>query len=80
MPRFDDVFTQVHAGDGVNVFEFDSRTAPSKPQSMTWAEAVNIVQDAIKFKLKHMNDFHDDYTIDDQVKLQDAWVTILRGL
>ena len=80
MPRFDDVFTQVHAGDGVNVFEFDSRTAPSKPPSMTWAEAVDIVQNAIKFKLEYMNRFHDDYTIDDQAKLQDAWVTILRGL
>jgi len=37
--RFDDIFTQTHAGDGVNVFEFDSRTAPSHPDKMTWAQA-----------------------------------------
>lgn len=41
--RFDDIFTQTHAGDGVNVFEFDSRTAPSQPRLMTWTEAVCII-------------------------------------
>jgi len=75
MPRFDDVFTQVHAGDGVNVFEFDSRTAPSKPQSMTWAEAVNMIGEIVIESTKEsmLND-------EAKAKVHEAWATILRGV
>jgi hypothetical protein len=75
MPRFDDVFTQVHAGDGVNVFEFDSRTAPSKPPSMTWAESVNMIGEIVTESTK-------ECMLDDEAKakIHEAWATILRGV
>jgi hypothetical protein len=82
MPKFDDVFTQTHAGDGVNVFEFDSRTAPRQTTDMTWQLAVNILQDVVRFKLEFMDDYPDDYPNkeDEQADIQNAWVTILRGV
>lgn len=77
MPRFDDIFTEVHAGNGVNVFEFDSRTAPSHPASMTWAEAIDIVGPIITM---HIVNNETVLSQDRQVRIMDAWSTILRGV
>ena len=72
MPRFDDVFTQTHAGEGMNVFEFDSRTAPSKPSSMTWAEACATIGPIVSQYARHKDN--------DSDKIHEAWATILRGV
>jgi len=73
--RFDDIFTQTHAGDGVNVFEFDSRTAPSQPPSMTWAEAVSVIGVIVEESTK-------ECMLDDKAKanIHEAWAIILRGV
>ena len=68
--RFDDIFTQTHAGDGVNVFEFDSRTAPSHPDKMTWEQAVRIIGLVVL----------DSTDNDNREKIFEAWATILRGV
>lgn len=70
--RFDDIFTQTHAGDGVNVFEFDSRTAPSHPDKMTWAQACAIIGPIVSQYARHKDN--------DSDKIHEAWATILRGV
>ena len=70
--RFDDIFTQTHAGDGVNVFEFDSRTAPSHPDKMTWAQACATIVPIVSQYARHKDN--------DSDKIHEAWATILRGV
>ncbi len=72
MPRFDDVFVQTHAGEGMNVFEFDSRTAPSQPPSMTWAEACATIGPIVSQYARQKDN--------DSDKIHEAWATILRGV
>lgn len=76
MPRFDDIFTEVHAGNGVNVFEFDSRTAPSHPPSMTWAEAVDIIGRVVHHSMESQHVILDE----DKQRILNAWHTMLRGV
>lgn len=74
MPRFDDIF-DTGAGNGVNVYEFDSRTAPSHATDMTWAKAVEIIGPVLASHIQnHVDDEHQ------QVRIMDAWTTILRGV
>ena len=75
--RFDDIFTQTHAGDGVNVFEFDSRTAPSHPDKMTWAQSVDIINDVLykEMKAQSLAGFEAK-----REQIAEAWSTILRGV
>lgn len=75
--RFDDIFTQTHAGDGVNVFEFDSRTAPSHPDKMTWAQSVDIINDVLykEMKAQSLAGFEAK-----REQIAEAWATILRGV
>ena len=72
MSRFDDIFTQTHAGDGVNVFEFDSRTAPSHPNKMTWAQACATIGPIVSQYARHKDS--------DTDKIHEAWAIILRGV
>ena len=72
MSRFDDIFTQTHAGDGVNVFEFDSRTAPSHPDKMTWAQACATIGPIVSQYARHKDS--------DTDKIHEAWAIILRGV
>ena len=70
--RFDDIFTETHAGDGVNVFEFDSRTAPSHPDKMTWAPACATISPIVSQYARPKDHVSD--------KTQHAWATILPGV
>ena len=70
--RFDDIFTQTHVGDGVNVFEFDSRTAPSHPDKMTWAQACATIGPIVSQYARHKDN--------DSDKIHEAWAIILRGV
>ena len=70
-PRFDDVFDHTHSANGINVFEFDSRTAPSKP-TMSWAEACATIGPIVSQYARHQNN--------DGAKIHEAWAVILRGV
>jgi len=70
-PRFDDIFDQTHSANGVNVFEFDSCTAPSQP-TMTWAEACATIGPIVSQYARHQNN--------DGAKIHEAWAVILRGV
>lgn len=70
--RFDDIFTKTHADDGVNVFEFDSRIAPSHPDKMTWAQACATIGPIVSQYARHKDN--------DSEKIHEAWYVILRGV
>ena len=69
--KFDDVFDHTYSANGVNVFEFDSRTAPTQ-QMMTWAEACATIGPIVSQYARHKDN--------DGAKIHEAWAVILRGV
>jgi hypothetical protein len=55
---------------GLNAFEFDSHTAPTKP-SMSWSEACATIGPIVHQYARHRDN--------DSDKIHEAWAVILRG-